>query len=150
MASLQTRLSALITAIGADVKALQSEWGAWTAVTFLGNWGNFGGSEQVCQYRVSSKGFVQLRGTAKYTGTFTPGGTKPIFAMPSGARPAAAQNMAGYASDAGAGGIGPTSVLYIVGGATPWNFLLWSELTGRAAVWASGTVAVLPSGFTLN
>lgn len=69
--SLESRISALITAIGADIKDLRNKTGPWTAVTFAGTWGNQGAGEDACQYRVIDDGLkfcCEFRGVAKSNG----------------------------------------------------------------------------------
>lgn len=56
---------------------------AWTAVTFTNSWVNFGGTDQVAQYRKVGD-VVELRGSIK-TGTIG----NAAFTLPSGFRPPA-------------------------------------------------------------
>lgn len=71
-------------------KATSSTTTPWTAVTaFLNGWVNFGGADQVAQYRKDSLGQVHVRGIIK-NGTIG----LAAFTLPVGYRPLATQRFA--------------------------------------------------------
>ena len=134
--SLQTRLSALITAIGTDIKELKGDqWGAWTALPYSANWGDFGGAQQVGQYRKTSNGKkVQLRGMIKVSAAITLGSTNSNPAtLPAGSRPPAATFRMVRVDTT------TTNTVLLLGIGSSGVFTLWSELTGRSLTYPSGT-----------
>lgn len=56
---------------------------AWTPVTFVNSWVNFGSGSQTCAYMKDSLGFVHLKGLMK-SGSLS----VPAFTLPAGYRPA--------------------------------------------------------------
>lgn len=63
---------------------------AWADAVLLNSWVNFGGTEQVAQYRLVASDRVDLRGVIK-SGTV---GFVPAFTLPVGLRPPANQPIA--------------------------------------------------------
>lgn len=77
------RLAAQIARLEERVADLQrAQPTPWTAPTLLNSWVNFGGADQVAQYRRSGD-IVQVRGVVK-SGTV---GFVPVFVLPVGYRP---------------------------------------------------------------
>lgn len=106
--SLATRLTALVQAIGADIKALNTKvnvatkpmdtWhlvGAAGEPAFVAPWTNFGSGEQVAAFRKDLSGHVTLRGAVK-SGALT----AVMFTLPVGYRPPAALRFAVEANSA--------------------------------------------------
>lgn len=69
--------------------------GAWITPTLLNGWTNFGGAEQVAQYRKNADGTVSVRGVLANGAANT-----ACFTLPTGFRPAAVERFPGYAASA--------------------------------------------------
>lgn len=114
------------------------EYGAWTALPFATNWGNYGAGEQPGQYRTTLDGkSVQVRGLVKVSAAVTLGGTNSIIAtLPAGSRPPSTGSFY-YRVYVSAGGT--TGTMVTMGIAPNGVMTLFTELTGRSLTYSSGT-----------